>query len=79
MPTFLILFFAPVYVPLALLAGWIHVVATVNPITYILEAIRSLLVGAPEEVGIAFAVALTLVSLLGLWALRGLRRAEAAG
>jgi ABC-2 type transport system permease protein len=31
MPVFLILFFAPVYVPLALLTGWIHAVATVNP------------------------------------------------
>ena len=79
MPTFLILFFAPVYVPLTLLAGWIHAVATVNPITYVLEAIRSLLVGTPEEVGLAFAVGVTLVVVLAVWALRGLRQAEAAG
>ena len=32
-PVFLILFFAPVYVPLALLQGWIHGVAVVNPMT----------------------------------------------
>ena len=31
MPVFLILFFAPVYVPLNLLEGWIHGVATLNP------------------------------------------------
>ena len=31
MPVFLVLFFAPVYVPLALLDGWIHAVGVVNP------------------------------------------------
>ena len=30
-PVFVVLFFAPVYVPLALLQGWIHGVATVQP------------------------------------------------
>ena len=51
MPVFLTLFFAPVYVPLDLLSGWIEAVATVNPITYVLEAGRSLISGAPTEVG----------------------------
>ena len=37
-PVFLLLFFAPVYVPLKLLQGWIHGVATGNPITQVLEA-----------------------------------------
>ena len=40
MPVFLALFFAPVYVPLDLLQGWIHGVATVNPLTYLLETGR---------------------------------------
>ena len=56
MPVFLILFFAPVYVPLALLQGWIHAVATANPITRVLEAGRGFLAGSPTEVGVAFAV-----------------------
>ena len=51
MPVFLVLFFAPVYVPLSLLEGWIHAVATVNPLTRVLEAGRSLLAGSPTEVG----------------------------
>ena len=79
MPAFLILFFAPVYVPLSLLHGWIHALATVNPITRVLEAGRSLLAGSPTEVGFAFAVVFALVAAFSLWALRGLRSAERAG
>jgi ABC-2 type transport system permease protein len=79
MPAFLVLFFAPVYVPLSLLDGWIHALATVNPVTRVLEAGRGLLAGSPTEVGIAFAVAFALVAAFTLWALRGLRSAERAG
>jgi ABC-2 type transport system permease protein len=79
MPVFLILFFAPVYVPLSLLKGWIHGVAVVNPITRVLEAGRGFLAGTPTEVGIAFVAATGLAVLLFFWAVRGLRKAEAAG
>jgi hypothetical protein len=48
-PVFLVLFFAPVYVPLALLSGWIHAVATVNPLTRVLEAGRGFLAGTPTD------------------------------
>jgi ABC-2 type transport system permease protein len=78
MPVFLILFFAPVYVPLSLLAGWIHAVAVVNPVTRVLEAGRGFLAGNPTEVAAAFAVALGLAVGFALWAYRGLRHAEAA-
>ena len=79
MPVFLVLFFAPVYVPLALLDGWIRAIARVNPLTRVLEASRSLLEGTPTEVGLAFVTALALAGLFSLWALRGLRSAERAG
>jgi ABC-2 type transport system permease protein len=79
MPVFLLLFFAPVYVPLALLQGWIHDVATYNPVTPVLEAGRGFLAGAPTEVGLAFALAAGLVVAFSFWALRGLRSAERAG
>jgi ABC-2 type transport system permease protein len=79
MPVFLVLFFAPVYVPLSLLRGWIHAVAVVNPLTRVLEAGRGFLAGTPTEVGAAFGAAAGLALLFSWWALRGLRKAEAAG
>jgi ABC-2 type transport system permease protein len=79
LPVFLILFFAPVYVPLSLLEGWIHGVATVNPVTRVLESGRGFVAGAPTEVGIAYGAALALAVGFSVWAWRGLRKAEAAG
>ena len=78
-PVFLILFLAPVYVPLDLLSGWIHAVASVNPVTALLEAGRGFISGEPTLVALAFAIALALPLLFALWARGGLRRAEAAG
>ena len=78
-PVFLTLFLAPVYVPLELLDGWIHAVASVNPATFLLEAGRGLIAGDPVEVAVAFSVAFGAVGLFLLWALRGLKSAEAAG
>jgi ABC-2 type transport system permease protein len=79
MPVFLALFFAPVYVPLDLLSGWIEAVATVNPLTYVLEAVRSMLAGDEVYVALAFSIALVLVAGFTAWSLRGLQKAEAAG
>jgi ABC-2 type transport system permease protein len=79
MPVFLALFFAPVYVPLALLQGWIHAVASVNPVTPVMEAARGLVSGTPTETAVAYATAAALVFAFSFWALRGLRRAESAG
>jgi ABC-2 type transport system permease protein len=78
-PVFLILFLAPVYVPLSLLSGWIHAVASVNPVTALVEAGRGFISGEPAVVALAFAVAVVLPVLFALWARGGLRRAEAAG
>jgi ABC-2 type transport system permease protein len=78
-PVFLALLTAPVYVPLDLIEGWVHAVAQVNPVTAVLQSGRGLVIGDPVEVGLAFAVVLGLVALFSVWALRGLRRAEAAG
>jgi ABC-2 type transport system permease protein len=78
-PVFLILFLAPVYVPLSLLSGWIHAVATVNPVTAVLDGSRALLSGSEGRVALAFLVAAALVAVLAPFAVRGLRKAEDAG
>ena len=78
-PVFLILFLTPVYVPLSLLSGWIHAVASVNPVTALLETGRGFIAGEPAAIAIAFAIAFALPVLFALWANGGLKRAEAAG
>jgi ABC-2 type transport system permease protein len=79
MPVFLVLFFAPVYVPLELLEGWIEGVASVNPLTYVLETGRGFMAGdAPHVLG-AFALAIGMGVAFWIWAFLGLRKAEAAG
>jgi ABC-2 type transport system permease protein len=79
LPVFLVLFFAPVYVPLSLLEGWIHAIAVINPVTRVVESGRGFIAGAPTEVGAAFGAALALAFGFSFWALRGLRSAERAG
>jgi len=79
MPVFLVLFFAPVYVPLSLLQGWIEGVATANPLTYVLETGRGFIAGNPPHVLAAFALAIGMGVAFWWWAFLGLRKAEAAG
>lgn len=78
-PVFLILFLAPVYVPLPLLTGWIHAVASVNPVTAVLDGSRSLLAGQGGSIALGFGVAAAVAALLAAFSVRGLRRAEDAG
>nr|MBA3380599.1 ABC transporter permease [Actinomycetota bacterium] len=66
MPVFLVLFFAPVYVPLELLEGWIESVASLNPLTYILETGRGFLAGDPPHALTAFVLAM-LVNFCGFF------------
>ena len=79
MPVFIILFLAPVYVPEDLLSGWIEPAASVNPVTALLNAARSLMAGEPTGVLGAFAVAFGLIVVMAFWSIRGLRKAETAG
>jgi ABC-2 type transport system permease protein len=75
-PVFLIIFLAPVYVPLSLLKGWIHAVASVNPATAFLEAGRGLISGVHDHTGLAYACAAGLIALFAVWTMAGLRNAE---
>ena len=78
-PIFLVIFLAPVFVPLNLLEGWIETVARLNPFTAILDASRGFLAGNPQNVLPAFVISFVLIGVLTLWAVYGLRRAENAG
>jgi len=66
-------------VPLPLLTSWIHSVASVNPITPIVEAQRSLIAGSWDDVGIAAIVGAAMVAFFLVWAVTGMKRAESAG
>jgi ABC-2 type transport system permease protein len=79
MPVFVLLFLAPVYVPLPLLTGWIHAIANINLVTAVLEAGRGLLAGSPVKVAIAFGGLAAAGVALGAFARRGLASAERAG
>jgi ABC-2 type transport system permease protein len=78
-PTFLILFLAPVYVPIGLLSGWVHTAASANPVTAIVEAGRDLISGGSPNLGLAYAAAIGLATVLAIWSFRGIRSAEASG
>ena len=78
-PVFMSLFLAPVYVPLHLLHGWIHSVARVNPLTFLLESGRGFIYGEPTQVLTAFGIGAALIAFFAAWALLGLRRAERVG
>jgi len=79
MPVFVLLFLAPVYVPLELLSGWIEAVARLNPFTALVEGGRDLISGGDVRGVLLYGVALALLALFAVWGVRGLRRAEAAG
>jgi ABC-2 type transport system permease protein len=78
-PVFLVLFLAPVYVPLSLLSGWIEAVAKVNPFTALIEGGRDFISGGDVRAWLVYGVVLGLLALFAVWGVRGLRRAEAAG
>ncbi len=78
-PIFIVLFLAPVFVPLELLEGWIGIVASVNPVTFVLETSRGFIAGNPTGIALAFGLGIASVLALVPWALFGLRRAEKAG
>lgn len=68
-------FLAPTFVPLELLSGWLRVAAQLNPITYVLEAMRAIInegwVWSEIAAGVLACVILGLAMyLLTLWALK---------
>ena len=76
-PVFLILFMAPVYVPLHLIKGWVNARRLLQPADGAASRPGAASSPAqPETVGLAYLAGLGLVALGLVWALTGLRRAE---
>jgi ABC-2 type transport system permease protein len=77
-PILLVMFLSPVYVPAALLNGWLASVAGANPFSKVVESSRSILDGGNPDLLLTFGWLLAATVLLGIWALLGLRQAEEA-
>jgi ABC-2 type transport system permease protein len=78
MPVFIILFLAPVYVPLSLLSGWVKAVAHINPFTALIDGGRDLISGEDISFLLTFGIALGLGAVFLAWAVRGVASAERA-
>jgi ABC-2 type transport system permease protein len=76
MPSFLVLFLTPAFTPRSLIPGWLHTVATGNPVTPAVEAGRHFLAHTSANLGLAFGVTAGLLVLLIVWGVRGMRVAE---
>jgi ABC-2 type transport system permease protein len=55
MIAFVLAFFSSTYVPAASMVGWLQPFATYQPVTPMVDAVRSLLVGSTADVGLALA------------------------
>ena len=64
---------------LALLGGWVHAVARVNPFTPLIEGGRDLISGGTVDAGLIYGISIALALAFLVWAVRGLRSAERAG
>jgi ABC-2 type transport system permease protein len=75
-PTFMVLFLAPAFIPRSTLSGWLRDATDINPLTPVLESGRGFLAGDPTKIGLAFASACGLILVFWIWTVGGLRRAE---
>jgi ABC-2 type transport system permease protein len=76
MGSFVAVLFTTAYAPEQLLQGWLHAIATVNPVTYILEGARQGFVGEVTwaDTWPALLALAGLIAVLGALAVRGMRR-----
>lgn len=68
--------FTTAYAPMELLADWLQTVATINPTTYVIEAMRDGFISTMSwgEFAIAVAAILGMLLFFGALAVRGMRR-----
>jgi ABC-2 type transport system permease protein len=74
-----LVFLTPAYAPIALLQGWLHDVAEVNPVTWVIEAARQGFVGGVDwaQTWPGLLAVAGMVLVLGALALREMRRTGA--
>jgi ABC-2 type transport system permease protein len=65
-------FLAPTFVPLSLLSGWLEVAAKLNPITYVLEAMRAVLNTGWDTQAIGTSILACLALAVAMYALAAL-------
>jgi ABC-2 type transport system permease protein len=75
-PTFMVFFLSPIFIPRHQLSGWLRDAADVNPLTPVLESARGFLAGDPVKVGLAFAAIAGLLVLFSVWAITGMPNPE---
>jgi ABC-2 type transport system permease protein len=75
-PTFMVFFVAPIFIPRHQLSGWLRDAADVNPLTPVLEAGRGFLADDPIKVVLAFAALVGMLLLFTVWVIGGMRKAE---
>ena len=77
MPVFIILFLAPVYVPLALLGGLGRTRSRkVNPFTALIEGGRNLISGQHFNAALVYGLSVGLALAFIAWGISGMRAAE---
>ena len=76
MGAFIAVLFTTAYAPTALMAGWLQAIATVNPVTYVLEGVRQGFVGSVtwHDTWPALLAVSALLGVLGVFAVRGMAR-----
>jgi ABC-type polysaccharide/polyol phosphate export permease len=77
-PIFMVMFLTPVFTVRDQLGGWLETVASVNPLTALLEAGRGFLAGDPVSVAVSFVAGFGLVIAACVWAMLGMRKAAQA-
>jgi ABC-2 type transport system permease protein len=75
-PTFMLFFVSPIFIPRHQLSGWLRDAADVNPLTPVLEAGRGFLAEDPVKVALAFASLAGLLALFSVWVIGGMHKAE---
>jgi len=75
-PTFMLFFLSPIFIPRHQLSGWLRDAADVNPLTPVLEAGRGFLADDPVKVVLAFVAIAGLLALFTVWVIGGMRKAE---